>query len=330
MTSQLMQVIAAQEDRFIQLNHANGDLLDFKQECIFARQQITKNRFTEKIANSNQASLAAAIWNVSAIGISLNPANQHAYLVPRDGGICLDISFKGLVKLATDSGSIKWAKAELVYKNDKFTWKGPAEAPAHEADVFSDRGEIVGGYCLARLSDGDYLVDIMNVGEINKVRGTSKAYAKSSGPWVNWYEEMAKKTLVKRASKSWPQSNNDRLNKAIEVVNEHEGTAYSLEEHAKFSELIHKKDAVGLTVMLSGLDEDTQTALFNSFEKGKISSGKQAVRDLQAQASNIIEEWGADYLSCLDSGDEEGAKQMLDCDPILAGMIKRAAGVKDE
>ena len=45
MSNDFMQVITAQESRFVQLNHANGDLLDFKQECIFARQQIAKNNF---------------------------------------------------------------------------------------------------------------------------------------------------------------------------------------------------------------------------------------------------------------------------------------------
>lgn len=137
-----LDLIKKQEARFLEMDAANGKLLDFTQECLFARQQILKNDFTLKVASQNGNSLQAAILNVAAIGISLNPASQHAYLVPRDGAICLDISYRGLVKLATDSGAIKWAKVELVYENDTFSWNGPAEAPTHNADPFSERGAI--------------------------------------------------------------------------------------------------------------------------------------------------------------------------------------------
>jgi recombination protein RecT len=37
---------------------------------------------------------------VAAIGITLNPASKLAYLVPRDGMVCLDISYMGLLHRA--------------------------------------------------------------------------------------------------------------------------------------------------------------------------------------------------------------------------------------
>ena len=147
----MKQLLAGQKAKFIKLNEANGNLLDFAQECLFAKQQIMKNDYIYNVAQGAPQSLEDAILNVSAIGVSLNPASSHAYLVPREGRICLDISYRGLVKLATDSGAIKWAKCELVYTNDRFVWKGPVEAPEHEADPFGDRGEIKGGYCVASL-----------------------------------------------------------------------------------------------------------------------------------------------------------------------------------
>lgn len=323
--SKYMQVIAKQEGRFVSLDKANGSLLDFKQECLFARQQISKNDFTVRIAEKNPESLKSAILNVSAIGVSLNPANQHAYLVPRAGQICLDISFRGLVKLATDSGSIKWAKAELIYKKDTFKYRGPAETPLHEANVFGDRGEMIGGYCIAKLPDGDTLIDVMPVDEIHKIRATSQAFKKGGGPWVDWYEEMCKKTIIKRASKSWPES--VRLNQAVTVLNEHEGTAYTIEQHVKFMELFNSGDCVGIHVFLCGLDEDVQTALFNSFEKGHISSGKAKIREMQKSAQDQIDQWGADIIACYDSDDDSSANEILDCEPALQAMIKHSAGL---
>jgi recombination protein RecT len=133
----------------------------------------------------------------------------------------LRVSFKGLLKIATDSGSILWAKAEIVKAADKFTYRGPCELPAHEMDSFGDRGATVGVYCIAKTHQGDYLVDVMSAAEIKVIRGS----AKQDGVWSKWPEEMAKKAIIKRASKQWPKTDrSDRLDRAIAVLNEYEGS----------------------------------------------------------------------------------------------------------
>ena len=72
----------------------------------YAIQQLYKNDMAAKTAQSNPVSVQNAILNLSSIGISLNPALKHAYLVPRDGAICLDVSYMGLMHLAQEIGSI--------------------------------------------------------------------------------------------------------------------------------------------------------------------------------------------------------------------------------
>ena len=303
MSKNIMQAIAMQEDRFLKLDGANGKLLDFRQECLFAQQQIMKNTYTAGVAQENLNSLKAAIMNVAAIGISLNPALQHAYLVPRDKKICLDISFRGLVKLATESGAITWAKAELVFEKDTFAYRGPSTAPTHEADVFGDRGALKGGYVIAKLPDGEVLIDVMSVAEIHKVRDTSKA--KNNGPWVDWYHEMCKKTLIKRAYKSWPQTEGRvRLDRAVATLNETEGMAYTIDQHAEYLRLIRAGDAIGLYVFSRGLSVDESSALFNSFEAGAKTADKARVRELVAAGA---EEFNAtvDRLIELAQGDQD-------------------------
>ena len=58
----------------------------------------------------------------------------------------------------------------------------------------------------------------MSLAEIKATEATSKA---KNGPWKNFWEEMARKTIVKRASKYWPRA--ERLDNAIHVINEDEG-----------------------------------------------------------------------------------------------------------
>lgn len=197
--------------------------LNFEREAEFAIQTITGNDFAMKIAMSNKQSVFNAVTNIAAIGISLNPAKRQAYLVPRDGKICLDISYMGLMDLAMATGSIKWAKAEIVYQQDSFALNSFDKPPTHTYSPFSrDRGEVSGVYVVVKTADGDYLTDCMSRDEIDSIMNRSQS-AKSgkSSPWKTDYNEMAKKTVVKRAYKYWPKT--DRLDQAIHHLNTDSG-----------------------------------------------------------------------------------------------------------
>ena len=201
--------------------------LSFEKEKTFAIQQITKTDFATKIANNNPTSLKLAMANVANIGLSLNPAEKLAYLVPRDGAIHLDISYRGLVRMATDSGCIEWVKAELVRENDVFEYQGINQQPLHKFNPFKpdERGEIVGVYCVAKTTSGDYLIDTMDMDDIHKVKLSSKAFTSGKPcPWTTFEGEMIKKTIIKRASKQWPSSQKmQAFNEAIDIINQHEG-----------------------------------------------------------------------------------------------------------
>lgn len=190
----------------------------WEKESQFAMQLFQKNDFLTKTAIANPVSAQNAIINVAAIGITLNPASKLAYLVPRDGMVCLDISYMGLLHLAQSTGSIKWGQCKLVYSNDTYESNGLDTAPTHKYTAFGDRGDVVGGYCTVKTPDGDYLTEEMSLAEIKATEATSKA---KNGPWKSFWEEMARKTIVKRASKYWPRE--ERLDNAIHVLNEDEG-----------------------------------------------------------------------------------------------------------
>lgn len=236
--------IQTSKDRFQKIA---SQTVNYDKECIFAMQALMKNDFSMRTANENPRSVHLAMINVASTGLTLNPANAYAYLVPRDGQIVLDISYKGLIKIATDSGSILWARAEVVWSDDTFAYHGPAAMPEHVSDAFKvDRGHIVGVYCIAKTKDGDILTETMPIAELEKIRDKSSAYVKKkAGPWVEWFEQMAKKAVIKRASKTWPYTD-DRLAQAIEVANTSEG-GYDLQsdEEKEAMRLLQHQAAVG-------------------------------------------------------------------------------------
>lgn len=211
----IVEFVNEQEQHFSPVVVDNA--VNWKKESQFAIQLFQANDFLAKIALQNQASAQNAIINVAAIGVSLNPALKHAYLIPRKGKVCLDISYMGLMHLAMESGSIMWGQAVLVRKNDNFKLTGLGSLPHHDYSPFGDRGELVGVYCTVKTRDGDFLTECMSVDEVYSIRNRSESYKKNQGPWVTDEGEMIKKTCVKRANKYWPKV--ERLSNAIEYLN---------------------------------------------------------------------------------------------------------------
>jgi recombination protein RecT len=209
----------------------------FAREAEFAIQALCASEYALRIAKENPQSVRDAVANIAAIGISLNPAKKQAYLVPRKGSICLVISYMGLLDLAIQSGSILWGQAEMVYAADEFTMNGYDQPPTHKRNPFSkDRGALVGVYTVVKTKDGDYLTATMTSEEVFAIRDRSdawKAYQKDKSklcPWVTDEGEMVKKTMIKRAYKTWPKS--DRLDKAVHVLNTEsdEGITFDAED----------------------------------------------------------------------------------------------------
>jgi len=210
------KALAKAENRFMAIAEKQDNGLVFQTEGMFALQKLKESK---ALRECRPDTIYDAIINVASIGLSLNPATSHAYLVPRNGKACLDISYRGLTEIATKSGAVVYAKAVLVHERDDFQFEGVHQMPHHKFDPFSEeRGQIIGGYCVAKLPDGSFLIDTMTIREIYKVRDTSKA---KNGPWKDWPEEMMKKTLIKRASKTWPH--NSMMQMASSIINEHEG-----------------------------------------------------------------------------------------------------------
>lgn len=213
----VVQYVSEQEGLFLPV--VSDESIEWEKEKQFAIQALTANDYLAKIAGQKPATLQNAIINIASIGISLNPALKHAYLVPRKGGVCLDLSYMGLLHLAQSSGVILWGQSKLVYSNDTYENIGLDKAPIHKQNPFSDRGEIVGAYCTVKTVDGDFLTEEMSIADVYAIRDRSEAW--KSGrmcPWKSDEGEMIRKTVVKRAYKYWPKC--ERLGTAIQMLND--------------------------------------------------------------------------------------------------------------
>ena len=198
-------------------------------EAMFAI-QILRNNATafEKVEPD---SIKNAVTNLALTGATLNPALAQAYLVPRGNKCCLDISYRGLVKIAVDSGSVLDVDATVVNEKDVFDYEmGLNPRLIHKPSLEPDPGKPIFVYAVAVLTSGLKKFIVLNMKEIEKVRATSKA---KFGPWVDWTEEMMRKTAVKKLYKLLPQS--DSMGTAIAIVNEQEGLVDQRAEQAQIA-----------------------------------------------------------------------------------------------
>lgn len=219
----LQQVLKIAEPSFNELAKIHN-AVDFRREASFAIQALNDNEYLSAVAMKNQDSFKRAVINVAAIGLTLNPVMGLAYLVPRKSKVCLDISYRGYVSLAVDEGAIMWAMAEIVRAKDIFIFQGIGIRPTHEFSPFdAERGKIVGAYCTAKTHHDELITVTMSIDEIHAIRGRSPSWqAGGSNPWKTDEGEMIKKTVIRRARKSWPgaSTKGGRLDKASELNDE--------------------------------------------------------------------------------------------------------------
>ena len=159
----IKQLIVKSEIDFNKLARIHN-AVNFQAEASFALAILNNNPFLMTTAIEDQDSFKRAIIDVAAIGLSLNPTMGLAYLVPRKKKVILDISYKGWLKLGTESQAIKWAKADVVRENDIYEYVGVNKEPIHRFNPFASlesRGEVVGGYCLAKTHDGEFILTQM-------------------------------------------------------------------------------------------------------------------------------------------------------------------------
>lgn len=178
----------------------------------WARTVLTCINKNPKLANTSKASFLSAMMDCSELG--LEPNGREAHLIPYGNTCQLIVDYKGLIKLAYQSGTVKSIHAGVVYENDSFEYSTCEHVPHGwlPEPKAPEMGKCIGAFVVIENTDGSVHKERMTHDEILSVKNRSKA--SKSGPWVTDFGEMAKKTVFRRASK-WLQLS-PHLHKAFE------------------------------------------------------------------------------------------------------------------
>jgi len=167
------------------------------------------------------ASLFTAIVNAAELGLDFTPAKGHSYLIPFNIHGKLEAQFmpgyRGLIDLAKRSGLVTKIEAHLVYDEDQFEMIfGTDSKLYHKPFLGENPGAVIGAYAVAFFANAEPQFEFMRFDEIESIKARSKAGGR--GPWKTDWNEMARKTVVRRIFKYLPSSPD--IEKAIEADNQ--------------------------------------------------------------------------------------------------------------
>lgn len=180
---------------------------------------LTPERFTRivlsalstnpKLGECTPQSFLGAMMTAAQLGVEPNTPLGQAYLLPYWNGRnnCYECQFqlgyKGLLDLAYRSGDISVVQSQVVYENDEFSYSYGLEPELKHIPAKADRGDPTHVYAVFRTKADGYGYEVASIEDI---RTHAQRYSKSfsNGPWQSNFEEMAKKTVLKRVLKYAP------------------------------------------------------------------------------------------------------------------------------
>lgn len=186
----------------------------------FSRIALTALQRTPKLQDCTQASLFKCLLDLSAAG--LEPDGRRAYLIPYGTECTLILSYMGMIELVRRSGDVVSIRSELVCENDEFSWENGKIT--HKIDWRKPRGDMQAVYAEAVLKSGETQTATMTKDEVDAIRKRSRSG--NNGPWVTDFNEMARKTSIRRLCKLLPLSSEiaEHIDRDQDVVLERDVT----------------------------------------------------------------------------------------------------------
>jgi recombination protein RecT len=205
---------------------------------------LTEFRKNPKLQECSPASIKAALLTAAQLGLEVGGIGGKLYFIPykikgtHDQYECTPIiSYKGMCEMIWRTGKIKTLDADIVRENDHFSAQKGSSAFLDHQIVLRDRGEILGAYAYVVLKEDGFKYDYLSLDEINKIAyvvGQNGQLYPRSNFWRDHFDEMTKKTALRRLFKTLPDI------PEFSLVNDME---YSIEQkaYAVLEPLSHEK-----------------------------------------------------------------------------------------
>lgn len=180
------------------------------------RDALTAINTTPKLAQCDPTSVLGALMTCAQLGLRPGVLG-HAWVLPyyssKDRGYRaqLIIGYQGLVDLAHRTGRIASLIAREVHEHDHFDVDyGLADSLVHKPLLTGARGDVIGYYAIVKFTTGGHSFIYASRADVEKHRdkfaSAKSREGKIFGPWVDHFDSMALKTVVRELAKWMPKS----------------------------------------------------------------------------------------------------------------------------
>jgi recombination protein RecT len=162
------------------------------------------------LQQATPTSFFGALMTAAQLGLEPNTPLGQAYLIPFRNHCVMEAQFqlgyKGLIALAYRSGQVTSIQSEVVCEGDDFEYEMGLDPKLKHRPAMSGRGAPTHYYAVWKTKDGAVGFAVMGVEDI---KAHAKKFSKSvaggrPSPWDTNFDEMAKKTVLKKALKYAP------------------------------------------------------------------------------------------------------------------------------
>lgn len=184
----------------------------------YLNEETKSNKQLGTAIQANPVKFAIYLKNLITLGVDIS--QKQAYFLPYGNEITSVLDYKTLMALIKKHTNVKSIDAQLVYENELFHVE-QGKVVEHRQNPFAskdEKGALVGAYSIFTLDDGSKDYYFASLEEINKVKECSKSANSKFSPWNNWYDEMVKKTVIRKGMKFYPMILDNEQRIALDSV----------------------------------------------------------------------------------------------------------------
>lgn len=172
----------------------------------FRRVVLTEVRRTPRILECSPASFLGAVMLAGQLGLEPGPLG-HVYFVPFKQDVQLIVGYKGYIDLAYRSGLLRSISAGTVREGDAFSFReGTRPYLDHTPSGPAGERAPVAYYAVASLKSGGAPFRVLWPEDVEKVWAKAPSSSRPDSPWTTHYDEMARKTAIRRLAPFLPVS----------------------------------------------------------------------------------------------------------------------------
>jgi recombination protein RecT len=206
------QVQAEVEDFPRLLERSKGEIAKVLPEGVsvdrVCRMALTAYKMNPGLRDCTPISILSSVMKAAELGLEPHGGLKQCWLIPfrntekKVKECTFQLGYQGALELARRSGQFRVIRAIMVHERDEFAFERDPRPRIFHRPALSDPGAAIGAYAYAILESGETEIEWLNVADLQKIRDTSR----SADIWNVWYDEMCKKTVLKRFLKAMPQS----------------------------------------------------------------------------------------------------------------------------